>query len=807
MTTKAIILTASLVLVPGAANAQTKPAPQPAATQTATPAPTSLFGGTLDIGGLFTGTDGDQARYERYRDTRDGLYSSITLNRHSDTYLFDASAYHIGYRDQRYRANFLGRRVDANFAFVSLPLNFSYITRTPYSSNGSTLTLDDSAQRSVQGATNSTTDGVVGVPCAPGGPPASCSNPTQAGQAKANRSIYNNLATEFDLRHTRRNTALDVNYEATRTVDIDATFLSSDRSGEQPWNASFAFNNAVEVPQPIDQRTNDLKLGATWANERSMFRVGWDGSWFNNAFQSLTWDNPIFLTDYNNGLLPPNGPYDPSGYSNGNGPAQGRMALAPDNWMSVVSGTGLYKLARRSTINGTLQFTTQNQDDQLIPFTINPLIGSNPAVLAAFPHLAQLPRQTAEAKATGTNALIAFNSRPYQRVNVAVRYRYNKRNVKTPIFDATEYVRFDAVPEEIEEGFSPQFDNSRKLFDANVSYVTSGWGTVRVGYGHEGIERQGRGFADVGEHIFRLTYDAYSNQYVTVRASFDYGHRRGEGFVEAESGNDDEGPAVGPGGTQPTLRYYDEADRNRKRGSVVFSVAPRDTYDVFFQFAGIRDEFLTDDSAPVSRPGELFGLLEQTVYNWNLGINFHPSGTVSAGASYGRDMFGSFQKSRNASPPPDPTWTDPSRDWTLDNDDTANNFSVFADLLQTIEKTDIHFMYTFADSDNSFVHGGPRIASLTSAGQFIPLPNVTNSWHRATVDVQYFVTNRTGIGAGWYFEKLDVSDFNTIDTNGPVGFAEATGDPRIDWLGGLIMGYGNRPYTGNTVYLRVLYKF
>jgi hypothetical protein len=70
-----------------------------------------------------------------------------------------------------------------------------------------------------------------------------------------------------------------------------------------------------------------------------MFRVGWDGSWFNNAFDSLVWDNPIRITDFNNGLTPPNGPYDPSGYSNGNGPVQGRMALAPDNSMNVVSAT------------------------------------------------------------------------------------------------------------------------------------------------------------------------------------------------------------------------------------------------------------------------------------------------------------------------------------------------------------------------------------------------------------------------------------------------------------------------------------
>ena len=57
------------------------------------------------------------------------------------------------------------------------------------------------------------------------------------------------------------------------------------------------------------------------------------------------------------------------------------------------------------------------------------------------------------------------------------------------------------------------------------------------------------------------------------------------------------------------------------------------------------------------------------------------------------------------------------------------------------------------------------------------------------------------------FEKLEISDFNTIDTNGPVGFTPETGAPRIDWLGGLITGYGNRPYAGHTAHLRVLYRF
>jgi hypothetical protein len=84
---------------------------------------------------------------------------------------------------------------------------------------------------------------------------------------------------------------------------------------------------------------------------------------------------------------------------------------------------------------------------------------------------------------------------------------------------------------------------------------------------------------------------------------------------------------------------------------------------------------------------------------------------------------------------------------------------------------------------------------------------VDNTWQRATADVDYFFTTRVGVGVGYYFEKLEIVDFNTIDSEGPVGFAPQTGEPRIDWLGGLLTGYGNRPYTGSTGYVRVQYRF
>jgi hypothetical protein len=272
------------------------------------------------------------------------------------------------------------------------------------------LTLDDNAQRDVQNRL------VNGVPCAY---LFGCANPAQASAALANPSIYNQFLSEFEMRHRRDTAAVGLTYNAT----MDAAVRSVKKEGEQPWGASFAFNNAAEVPVPVDHRTNDLSANVEWARPRGMVRVGWDGSWFNNDVPTLVWDNPIRLTDFDSGT---GTRFDPSGYSNGNGPAQGRFALWPSNTMHVVSATGLYKLPRRSSINGALQFTRQNQDEPLIPWTTNTVI------LTAVPSLQTLPRNTAEASVDGISALVNFSTRPLRALGLQVRYRYNDRDVQTP---------------------------------------------------------------------------------------------------------------------------------------------------------------------------------------------------------------------------------------------------------------------------------------------------------------------------------------------------------------------------------------
>jgi hypothetical protein len=299
-----------------------------------------------------------------------------------------------------------------------------------------------------------------------------------------------------------------------------------------------------------------------------------------------------------------------------------------------------------------------------------------------------------------------------------------------------------------------------------------------------------------------VSFDTVGNQWVTLRAIYERSQR--------DAIDTDIEDITGAGG-QPALRFFDEASRNRDRGSFIVELNPMASVGVNFTLSAGKDDYQGADSTME------FGLLNNKNTGWSVGANYTPTAKVNVGADYGRESYKALQQSRNANPAPDASWTNPQRNWTMDNKDDVNFASVYLNLVEAIAKTDIRFGYDFSDSDQGFRFGGPRVdpavtGSLAALGQFIPLPNVSNTWNRATVDLRYAVTPKVGVGFGYYYEKFDVSDWATINTAGPQSLPIATlgtqtDTPRIDYLGGLITGYGNRPYTGQTGFVRVYYMF
>ena len=114
---------------------------------------TGKWYGTVDFGGRVTSIDGDEARAQRYRDLRSGIYANnLIAGRRTEDWMLEAQAWNIGYRDQRYQVDIdrVGR-LRASFLYDQIPLWISADTRTLYvETQPGVFRLEDSMQQAIQ---------------------------------------------------------------------------------------------------------------------------------------------------------------------------------------------------------------------------------------------------------------------------------------------------------------------------------------------------------------------------------------------------------------------------------------------------------------------------------------------------------------------------------------------------------------------------------------------------------------------------------------------------------------------------------
>ncbi len=760
----------------------------------AAPAKAPAWDQTWELGFRSTTTTGDEARYQRYQDLKSGLASKIGIGKETDASAFDFSAGNVGNDDQFYSINYnqFGK-LKISLDYTGQPLNYAYNTKTAYRYAGNNVwTLDPTLRAKVQAKTA----GVIGIVS------------TAAQYAGDSASIYRSIAVNFPMSAQRNQLALALKYRLNDVTNVDFSFKNIKKSGNQPWGAAFAFNNAEELPMALDNSTNELTAGIEYNKPAwGMVRAEYQGSFFKNQFSTLTWDSPLFATDYSNGKTPPNGPWDASGYSNGNGPAKGAMSMPPSSQMNMFRVLGLYKMPGHTVLNGQIAYVSMTQDEALMPFTTNANI-ANAATYLYFPGLAALPRASAQAEVKGLNALINFSTRPTDYFAFDMKYRFNDHENSTPFYDYSYSVRFDAVPEYLPGEGTEHFNIRQNTMEAGATFMLPHKFTqAKIGYIMDDFKREGRAFGDMTDYTFRFSLDAYQNKYGTLRGIFEKTSRVGSGFSQEY---------VEETGSQGGIRFYDEADMDRTKSQVILSLNPTNKFDVNLTFAAMDDKY--------SGEGHEFGLLSNKTTSTSVTANFYPNDKVTLGVNYGMDKVTTNQMSRNANPITAgalyQSFTDPARNWSLDNAEDVKTAGAFVELTKLFPNTDVKFSYNYSNSDNAFNFGGPRLTALVNnsilttgdtkpcttslAGVvlvpcFIAEPNVTNTWTQMKVDVKHMFRANIGVGVGYWYEKLDIKDFATTNL--------ADGSPRIDPLGALTTGYGNRPYTGGTLIAKLIYMF
>jgi MtrB/PioB family decaheme-associated outer membrane protein len=751
MRTRTILIGALLLASAGLAQAQgqQQPPANGAAQTTATPA--SSFTPTLgqvDFGYRSDSTEGDYARYARFRDLRDGAFlDRFKFAKETETSLFAAQANNVGYRDQRY---FLDVRsigkLKASFEWNQVPLYYSGLTSSIYSdAGGGRLTINDAYQQAIQGA----------------GTAAAVRDPVIA-------SVLSN-AQQYDMRSRRDLATFNMVYSVNRDVDLKFAVKNANRTGSQPY--AFAFgtspgaNPVVEFAAPLDDRTTDVKGAIEFANAKGLLSFGYNGSWYDNKVPAIQFDNPLRITDQ----------------LGGSGAAIGQAVWWPTNTAYSINATGSYKLPARSRASATLSFGNWSQDEALYPATLNTALVTPIA----------LPRSSAQAEADITSMLFNFNSRPVRSVLLNARYRYYDYDNKTHHFGPVSRFMGDTnfVTETVGGVTSPVQDENepssfkRQNLDLDASFTPVNFLSFGVGYGREDADRTFRIFENTVDDTFRVTVDSTGNQYFTVRAKYEFSSRTGSGFEEH---------LLDEVGEHPETRHFDIANRDRTRTTLIFSVMPAGYLSFNASVGTGKDEY--DETG--------FGLRDAENDNWSVGVDVTPADKVSFGVTYGYEKFTAYQYSRTANPAPDPTFQDARRDWWIDSDDEIKTLIASVDLIKAFPKTDIRIGYDLSDGEATYVYGLKPDQTVFTTTPLRQLTPVKNRLTGAFFDARYFVRANVALGLAYEYEEYTVDDFgldtDTIDRLDPRNPAGA-------YTNTIYSGYLFRPYTAHTVWLRMTY--
>jgi MtrB/PioB family decaheme-associated outer membrane protein len=613
----------------------------------------------LDLGirGTFFSDGSDEARYQRYRDIRDGgTVDKFRIFKDTDRYRYSVQADSVGYRDQRFSGSYIGfGKVKATAEWNQIPLYYSQTTSTLYDQGvPGTLTISDTIQAGIQ------------------------AKPTALGAAM-------NLATPFQLRTQRDIGSFALTYSATPNVDLNVTFKNTQKTGAYPWGGSFGISGAIasEMPVPVDHRTTDVGTYVEYANDRGFVKVGYDGSFFHNNVTTLVWDNPGRVTD------------SPTA-----GPVQGRMALWPNTEMNTLSASGGISMPAHSHATAFVSVASMTNNNPLLPYTINTALQS-PALF----------RPTSDVSARVTAMNYTFTSRPVSTLWFSARYRQYDFDNRTVPFQTVNSVNYDTAIVALNQSSEP-FGSIRHTFDADATYSPVRHVGFRAGYTREEIDRTYRIVEKTTEDIGRASVDLTGLGWMTVRGVYEHSKRTGSPADQLE---------LLSIGEQPTLRQFDISDRNQDRFSTILTVIPVSQFSVHGTAGVGSQEYPGTNFGLRSSDSHFYSAGFDYIPSdkISLGATYGNEKYTALQASRSANPLPANDPIWLLDPTQQ--FNDPRRDWTDSSADSARTINASMDLLKLLPRLDIKVMYDNTRTESTYSYGLAPVTVLPTPVPLTPV--------------------------------------------------------------------------------------
>lgn len=778
----------------------------------------ALITGDFDIGGRASSVSGSKDKFSEYRDIGNGFMLNdirLRLENESKPYYMDLKIQNATRDDASYgiKSGVYGKWTFAA-SFDRTPHNFNTGTLILSGAGTGKLGTSSAVQASLQGLTEQTRQVRGGVAL----------TDTNGDDARQQALVRNLLAntdpTTFKLERERA--AVNMSFNATPEVKTWVKASQEHRTGDRQIAAGTyeRYSQAaagvhtedqfvatgMELAEPINYRTTTFNAGAGIYKKSWLVDAEYTLTDFDNGTRSLIWGNPFRTTDLGakSATGANNNAYDRGRFVNG------QMSLAPSNQTHDVAISGSVELPLHSRFTGSVSYGMTNQNDPLLPYTLNTGISGIGGAPANVTDAATLPVSRFNGEIRTLTQSFALTTKPTEKLGASLKYRYydysnHSDSILFPGYaaygesywrafkNAPSTAAYAAAVRNDPTSFTRQ--TAKFAVDYEVAHpltveVDSFWD--RYNFKQQRIDSTdevgaGAGFVYKPVEIARL------------RGGYHYAHRAVKKYKVGDSGANPE--AVG-------LMNYNWADRIRNRVDLRADITPVEALSF-----GIGGQYQKDDYGVAER----FGLKSQKNIMGIVDASYEVSDKVSLSATYSREQRkGKMQSAAkddafNAAGVSDGVGDnfDPLNYWNTETTENVDTIGLEATVRPIPEKLTMNMGYAYSESRMRFDTSNPNAGAAAAAGfrdaklrngEAQVWPVVVNKTHELRAGASYELMKDLTVGLNYLFSWYKLDDFS----NTGAYLAGTTPENTTRYVA---TGATNYDYTAHMVGTYLAYKF
>ncbi|MFZ0887959.1 MAG: MtrB/PioB family outer membrane beta-barrel protein [Candidatus Binataceae bacterium] len=715
--------------------------------------------GTVEAGGITQPVPyNDVAKYQEYRDLAQQLIVPqlrLLLGDKDENYYARFDATNVAQKNQMYTLRF-GEYglLDVQAQWLEIPHFFSdHVASTPYDENGGDFTLSSK-------------------------PASSAALPSwlQSNDKPFDMSLLEGVANVL------------IRYTPAPEWTLSANMNFQNPTGQQPFGGSFMFGGnpgtykVNELWVPTQYYTYNFGTGVEYAKNGWLLGFQYQGSFFVDDYDTLTWDNPATL-----GVGSACTDSTTFSSSSWTGPCQGRAAMYPNNQAHNFIVTGAGQLPFNTHVMGSLEYGFWLQDSPFIPLTINSKLQQSLSSVGA--------RSSLGGDVRPFFANLTIDSNPIERLNLKATYSYFDYDNQTPAITFTGVKSLNDVADAQTPFTAHPFSFSEQDINFEPSYrVTETLAAhfmARIStYHNDGLMVLQQDQTSYGP---ALDWTPYS--WLTFRADYQHAHRSSPGY----NGNRADLVQV-LGGTPgeieelQDLRRFDEATLDVNQTSLYASAQPIENLTLFAAFN--YDDY--------NYPASDFGLQHTSDYSPSVGASWDPLPGVHLFSDYSWQAYDWNLRSlyENTLPAPPPTTPGTTYVWKAQGRNQGNNIDLGTDIAMPQNRilprpSHLKLQYTYTVGGNRTHQAGATAAGASS--EAIDYPNTGSQFHELMVQYEYDLRDNVAVNIGYYFSHFGENNF-MVDN---MGNSMPTASPDSTFLGNTDLA----SYNANVGFITLKYKF